>query len=109
MILRPPRSTPLYSSAASDVYKRQGAGAACAATPIEPEPSVRRGKIPNGHAYTQTTHQNAEGQVVAEHWLIHGAAHAWSGGSKHGSYTDAKGPDATQEMMRFFTTQAKQQ
>src|SRR5450759_5975038 len=24
MILRPPRSTPLYSSAASDVYKRQG-------------------------------------------------------------------------------------
>src|SRR5450759_2032328 len=26
MILRPPRSTPLYSSAASDVYKRQGGG-----------------------------------------------------------------------------------
>src|SRR5450759_5933764 len=26
MILRPPRSTPLYSSAASDVYKRQGWG-----------------------------------------------------------------------------------
>src|SRR5674476_938434 len=26
MIRRPPRSTPLYSSAASDVYKRQGAG-----------------------------------------------------------------------------------
>src|SRR5660398_212930 len=25
MIRRPPRSTPLYSSAASDVYKRQGA------------------------------------------------------------------------------------
>src|SRR3546814_3751018 len=26
MIRRPPRSTPLYSSAASDVYKRQGLG-----------------------------------------------------------------------------------
>src|SRR5660398_223284 len=26
MIRRPPRSTPLYSSAASDVYKRQGSG-----------------------------------------------------------------------------------
>src|SRR5660397_176933 len=26
MIRRPPRSTPLYSSAASDVYKRQGRG-----------------------------------------------------------------------------------
>jgi poly(hydroxyalkanoate) depolymerase family esterase len=87
--------------------RQQGAGPASAATPIEPEPSVRRGKILNGHAYTQTTHHNAEGQVVAEHWLIHGAAHAWSGGSKRGSYTDSKGPDATREMMRFFTMQAK--
>lgn len=84
------------------------ANPAAAATPGKPEPSVLRGKIPNGHAYTQTTHQNAEGQIVAEHWVIHGAAHAWSGGSKRGSYTDAKGPDASQEMMRFFTTQAKQ-
>ena len=85
----------------------QRAGSASTATPIESEPSVRRGKMPNGHAYTQTMHQNAEGQVVAEHWLIHGAAHAWSGGSKHGSYTDVKGPDASQEMMRFFYTQVK--
>src|SRR5660398_302513 len=29
MIPRPPRSTPLYSSAASDVYKRQSACCAC--------------------------------------------------------------------------------
>lgn len=72
----------------------------------KPKPSVRRGKMPNGHAYTQTMHQNPDGEVVAEHWLIHGAAHAWSGGSTHGSYTDAKGPDASQEMMRFFYTQA---
>lgn len=87
----------------------QGTGPASAATPIAPEPSVLRGKITNGHSYTQTTHQNAEGQVVAEHWLIHGAAHAWSGGSMRGSYTDAKGPDATREMVRFFTIQAKPQ
>ena len=36
MIRRPPRSTPLYSSAASDVYKRQGLGA----TPIINHPEV---------------------------------------------------------------------
>ncbi|NMM39218.1 MAG: PHB depolymerase family esterase [Glaciimonas sp.] len=93
--------------AQSQVVRHQGA--ASAATSGTPEPSVLRGKISNGHAYTQTTHQNAEGQIVAEHWLIHGAAHAWAGGSKRGSYTDAKGPDASREMMRFFNAQAKQQ
>lgn len=85
----------------------QCADPAFIAAPIEPAPSVQRGKIPNGHAYTRTMHQDTEGQIVAEHWLIHGAAHAWSGGSQHGSYTDVKGPDASQEMMRFFYTQAK--
>jgi poly(hydroxyalkanoate) depolymerase family esterase len=72
-----------------------------------PATNVQRGTIPNGHAYTQTTHQDAHGKVAAEHWLVHGAAHAWSGGSTQGSYTDGKGPNASQEMMRFFQTQVR--
>ncbi len=69
--------------------------------------TVVHGKIPHGHTYTQTTYQNAAGQPIAEHWLIHGATHAWSGGSQSGSFTDGKGPNASQEMMRFFATQAR--
>ncbi len=64
--------------------------------------TVEQGKVSNGHAYTRTTHHNAKGEPHLEQWQVHGAGHAWSGGSAKGSYTDSKGPDATKEMLRFF-------
>jgi len=68
------------------------------------KPSIQSGSVPNGHRYTQTTHTKADGSPLGEHWVVHGAGHAWSGGSSHGTYTDAKGPDASREMLRFFRT-----
>jgi poly(hydroxyalkanoate) depolymerase family esterase len=55
-----------------------------------------------GQGHTRTVARNANGQVVAEHWNLHGAGHAWSGGSMAGSYATPSGPNASAEMLRFF-------
>jgi poly(hydroxyalkanoate) depolymerase family esterase len=67
--------------------------------------AVETQRVPqgSGRAWTKSTYTEAHsGRVVAEHWLVHGTAHAWSGGRSQGSYTDSRGPDASAEMLRFF-------
>ena len=67
-------------------------------------PRVGEGMSDAGQRYTRSWYTNAQGQVMVEYWLLHGAGHAWAGGSPKGTYTDKSGPDATEAMLRFFFT-----
>ena len=63
----------------------------------------------NGRTFERTVWHDAGDAATsrAEHWVVHGAPHAWSGGASAGSYTDASGPDASREMLRFFLEHPK--
>ncbi|MCG5502086.1 extracellular catalytic domain type 1 short-chain-length polyhydroxyalkanoate depolymerase [Ectothiorhodospira lacustris] len=63
---------------------------------------TEQGHGPDGMGYTRTTYSDTGTHTVLEHWVLHGAGHAWSGGSTEGSYADPRGPDASREMLRFF-------
>ncbi|HEX3208056.1 MAG TPA: PHB depolymerase family esterase [Geminicoccaceae bacterium] len=72
------------------------------AAAIELRAIVQHGQVPGGHAYRRAVYSDPAGRPLLEQWTIHGAGHAWAGGSPAGSYTDPRGPDAAREMLRFF-------
>ena len=75
-----------------------------APTGPELKATVQRSQVPAGRFYTHAVYQDTRGEVIMERWLVEGSGHAWSGGNSQGSFTDPYGPDATQEMLRFFAT-----
>jgi len=67
----------------------------------------RQGQAPGGRTYTCTMYRDLSGQAVVERWTVHGASHAWAGGNVNGSFTDPTGPDASEELVRFFQEHAR--
>jgi len=64
--------------------------------------STQVSKADGGRCYSRTVYARGTGEVHIESWTLHGAGHAWSGGDARGSHTDATGPHASTEMVRFF-------
>ena len=71
-----------------------------------PETAISNGQIPGGHAYTRQQIRDKNGNLRLEYWQVHGADHAWAGGSAAGSFTDPRGPDASRAMLQFFYQQS---
>ncbi|MES2714814.1 MAG: PHB depolymerase family esterase [Pseudomonadota bacterium] len=93
----------------STVHPRNGeqllAAAIRGAAPAGAQTAQVQGMSAAGQRYTRSSHGLAGQPASAELWLLHGAGHAWAGGRAAGSYTDARGPDASAEMLRFFLSQ----
>ena len=91
-----------HGDADATVHPRNGEQVAAASSVDGGKADVQPHQPAGKRRSTRSVHRDAGGKVLAEHWLVHGAAHAWSGGDTRGSYTDANGPDASAEMLRFF-------
>jgi poly(hydroxyalkanoate) depolymerase family esterase len=98
----PVRTIVFHGDQDSTVHARNGEQAFAAAMGSGSGTTSVEDGAASGRRYTRTVYKGEDGTVLAEHWLMHGAGHAWSGGSAAGSYADGKGPDATAQMLRFF-------
>ena len=87
------------------VHPRNG-GQVVARLGADTETYVENGISDNGRSFTRTRYRLNQ-LNVAEHWVVHGGGHAWFGGNAKGTYTDPKGPDASGEMLRFFSEHTK--
>jgi poly(3-hydroxybutyrate) depolymerase len=52
--------------------------------------------------YTVARYSDGHGGDLLEYWVVHGMAHAWSGGCSCEPYSDPSGPDETLAMYDFF-------
>lgn len=105
---RPARPVPtivFHGDADATVHPRNGerlVQAALAGSGAAVQAELEQGRSGQGRRFSRRLHKSGDGRTQAEHWLVHGAGHAWAGGQPRGSYTDAAGPDASREMLRFF-------
>jgi len=92
--------TTVHPSNADALYAASDPSGADAASGHASSDATPAGEGQRG--YTRSAVFGASGVSRSECWIIHGAGHAWTGGDGTQSHTDASGPDASRQMMRFF-------
>jgi hypothetical protein len=60
------------------------------------------GQVGGGYPYTQSRWTDRRGALMHELLEVEGLGHACSGGLPGSSFTDPRGPDATDAICRFF-------
>jgi poly(hydroxyalkanoate) depolymerase family esterase len=60
------------------------------------------GNVPGGYTYARSVYKERSGRLLMEKWIVTGLGHAWSGSPAAGAFADPKGPNASEEMWRFF-------
>lgn len=79
----------------------EGAGGAQVPMPLDTRQTTTQPR-PGHRGFTRSVEYGRGGVTDRELWIVHGAGHAWAGGSSAQADTDSSGPDASREMLRFF-------
>ncbi len=95
------RDRTVHAANATEIVRQASAARAAATDGAATRTRTEHGTA-GGRSYTRLVHESADGTAAIEAWTVHGGGHAWFGGSDRGTYTDARGPDASAEMLRFF-------
>jgi poly(hydroxyalkanoate) depolymerase family esterase len=70
---------------------------------VKSEPAgTIEGSVPAGHNYTRSVYNDRAGRLLMEKWIVKGLGHAWSGSPAASPFADPKGPNASEELWRFF-------
>lgn len=75
----------------------------------EPAKVLKRQFMSGSRQVKHTEVVGQDGTAKAEAWLVEGIGHHWFGGDPAGTYAKPEGPNASQEMMRFFLGRPIQQ
>ncbi len=74
----------------------------CRHDPGRPSAS-QSARAEGGLRYTHERWFDTHGALMHEAIEVHGLGHAWSGGAPGGSYTDPRGPSASEAVWKFFS------